>query len=255
MSDNHFIDARKFIFTPFPHPLHPDDYGDSGQLEIATSKADSNQRYIVKRGYPELACNEFMYHKIANAVGLYTQDVKLIQGNREYRRAAAIHYVPNASKYDLGKSTAENLAMYCGFEALFVILNEEDSHEYYLDEEDRLFKLDNAAAFTVTEATIRWFSGDPVGHFLIPDINAPLNAVDYYKYNDTLELLIQNFGESASDMYLEVIHRFAELDTVKLQDAYIALDKQYSHMLKNYYDRFIQIRRQACKKFLSEINK
>jgi len=96
MINSSFIDARKFIFKPFPHPLHPDDTGDSGAMEIATAKTDSNEQYVIKRGnnFPETACNEFIYHKVTTALGLYTQAVKLISGSREYRRSAAIRYVP-----------------------------------------------------------------------------------------------------------------------------------------------------------------
>jgi len=38
MPDSNFIDARGFIFQPFPHPLHPDEVGDSGAMERATSE-------------------------------------------------------------------------------------------------------------------------------------------------------------------------------------------------------------------------
>ena len=106
-SDN-FIDARKFTFSPFPHPHHPDEPGDSGTLELATSKIDPNEQYIVKSGYPELGCNELMYHKVAKALGLYTQEAKLVSGNKSYRRAAAIRYVPNAREFDLKTSSPEN---------------------------------------------------------------------------------------------------------------------------------------------------
>jgi hypothetical protein len=84
--NNNFIDARHFTFAPFPHPLHPDEPGDSGVLEIATSKKNPIEQYIVKTGYPELGCNEFMYHRVAKALGLYTQEAKLICGSKQYRR-------------------------------------------------------------------------------------------------------------------------------------------------------------------------
>jgi len=50
-----FIDARKLNFKPFQHPLRPpDETGDSGTLEFATSKSNPDEQYIVKRGdtYP-----------------------------------------------------------------------------------------------------------------------------------------------------------------------------------------------------------
>jgi hypothetical protein len=255
MSDNNFIDARKYTFAPFPHPLHPEEAGDSGALEIAASKNHPNERYIVKYGYPELGCNEFMYHKVAEAFGLYTQEVKLVVGDRKYHRAAAVTYVPNARLFHLKQSSTGNFNEYFKFEALYVILNESDSHEYYLDGQGRLFKLDNAASFTVEEATILWFEGNPLGHFFIHDIETPLNAVGYNWYGLKYKKFEQEYGQEAIEAYLSIIRNFAEFNETVLHRAYDALDKQYPQALKDYYDRFIQIRKQTCRKFLKEIGK
>jgi hypothetical protein len=42
----------------------------------------------------------------------------LISGNKDYRRSAAIRYVPNAQKFDLETSNEENFRTYFEFEAL-----------------------------------------------------------------------------------------------------------------------------------------
>ena len=250
-----FIDARRLSFEPFPHPLHPDDVGDSGELELATAKADPSERYIIKRGhtYPEVASNEFLYHKVAVALGLYTQDVKLIEGSKDYRRSAAIRYVPNARLFSLKESSPENFRAYFEFEALFVILNERDSHEYYLDESGRMFKLDNAASFTVEQITLLYFDGDPMGRFFLPDIRVPLNAVDYYMYGGMYERFMEAYGQVAADAYLSVMQRFSEFDESVLDDAYAALAKQYPKPLIDYYTEFIRIRKKACQTFIDEV--
>ena len=123
MPNSNYIDARNFIFKPFPHPLHPDEVGDSGAMEFAASKNDSREQYVIKRGnaYPEIASNEFMYHKIATALGLYTQDVKLINGNKDYRRSAAIRYVPNAREFSLKESDDKNYKAFFEFPSLLVL--------------------------------------------------------------------------------------------------------------------------------------
>lgn len=253
MPDHDFIDAQSFTFATFPHPLHPDEVGDSGILELAASKYDPSEQYIVKSGYPELGCNEFMYHKVAATLGLYTQNVSLVHGNKKYHRAAAIRYVPNAQEFNLKTSSVENFQAHFEFEALYVILNESDSHEYYLDDQGRLFKLDNAASFTVGETTIRWFDGDPIGRFFIPDINAPLNAVGYDMYGIALKTITKNYGKDAAATYLSIMKRFIQFDESVLAEAYTALDEQYPTMLKSYYQKCIQIRKQTCRRFLNEI--
>lgn len=255
MPESDFIDPHAFTFAPFPHPLHPDEEGDSGALEIATSKIDHTEQYIVKRGntYPELACNEFMYHKVATALGLYTQDVKLIKDSGKYHRSAAIRYVPNAQEFSLRTSSEENYRTFFAFEALYVIFNEEDSHEYYLDEQGRMFKLDNAAAFTVQQTTIMLFDGNPIGQFFIPDINAPLNAVGYDWYGIKYREFEEQRGQVAVNAYLGMIHRFAEFDEKVLCTAYTALERFYPKALSQYYDACIRIRKKACQRFMDEV--
>jgi len=255
MKSDNFIDARAFTFAAFPHPLKPEDSGDSGGLEIATSKTDPNEQYIVKHGheFPELACNEFMYHKVASALGLYTQDVKLIGGSRDYRRSAAIRYVPNARLFNLKEASAENSRSFFAFEALYVILNEDDSHEYYLDENGRMFKLDNASSFTVQQTTIMKFDGNPMGQYFIPDINVPLNAVGYEWYRLKHEGFTKEHGQDAVDAYVSTIRKFADLDITLFDEAYEALEKHYPKALSHYYGMCIQIRKEVCCEFLDEI--
>ena len=256
MPSSNFIDARNFSSQPFPHPLHSDEFGDSGAMELATSKTDPSEQYVIKRGntYPEIACNEFMYHKVATALGLYTQEVKLITGSKDYRRSAAIRYVPSAREFRLKESNGENYRAFFEFEALFIILNEDDSHEYYLDEQGRMFKLDNATAFTVQQTTVMYFDGNPLGRFFIPDINAPLNAVGYDWYHIKYEQFMREHGQTAVDAYLSMIRRFSAFDENVLYEAYDGLDKQYPKALSRYYDECIRIRKATCRKFLDEIN-
>jgi hypothetical protein len=249
-----FIDARNFTFKPFPHPLHPDETGDSGALEFAVSKNDPNEQYVVKRNeYPEAACNEFMYHKVAAALGLYTQDVKLINGNKHYHRSAAIRYAPDARKFSLKESSAENFCTFFEFEALYVILNESDSHEYYLDRDGRMFKLDNAASFTVQSVTVMLFDGNPIGRFFVPDINFPLNHIEYDWYGLKYKEFLQQRGRNAADAYLSMIRKFSQLGESVFQEAYDALLKRYPKDLTRYYEEFIRIREGACRKFLEEV--
>jgi len=256
MTNINFIDARKLIFKPFQHPLHPNETGDSGALEFAASKTDPSEQYIIKLGntYPEVACNEFLYHKVSDALGMYTQNVKLITGNKNYRRSAAIRYAPNIKLFSLKESTEENYRAFFEFEALYVILNESDSNEYYLDEQGRLFKLDNAASFTVEQTTIMLFDGNPIGRLFIPNIGAPLNAIDYDWYGLKYDVFSREHGEEAGKAYLSIMQRFSEFDETVLYEAYEDLEKQYPKALSYYYNDFIRIRKETCRRFLGEVD-
>jgi len=58
---------------------------------------------LLRRGvfdYVLLACNEFMYHKIAMAMDLNTLDVRLILGLPGRGQAPDIWYIPDAVRFE-----------------------------------------------------------------------------------------------------------------------------------------------------------
>jgi hypothetical protein len=255
MQSTNFIDARRFTFAPFPHPLHPDYVGDSGVMEFAVSKTDAHEQYVVKRGseYPDVAANEFMYHKVADALGLYTQDVFLINGRRDYHRSAAIRYVPNAIQFNLKTSSNENYIAFFEFEALYTILSESDSDEHYLDGHGKIFKLDNATSFLVDPFLVMQFDGDPRGNIFPRNFRSILTSTDYNEYSISYKTILSKHDCTAEKAYLSVFRRFCKFDETVLSEAYTALKKQYPTVLVHYYEYFIRNRKDRCRKFLAEI--
>ena len=248
MATDNFLDTRQFTFKLFPHPLHPDDIGDSGALQLATSKTDPLTQYIVKNGFPELGCNEFMYHKVASALGLYTQNAKRFK-NKQYKNAAAVRYVPNARLYRHSEASLENRKAFYSFEALFCILNETDSHEYYLDGDDRLFKLDNAASFKLdlspAAQALSMMSGGA-------DIFSGARETESEKYELTRICLIRECGQEADEPYTETFQRFAELDMEVFDEAADALEKNYPSYIVGYLYNFIKYRIKSCRQYIDE---
>ena len=60
-----------FILERFPNS------GDSGDLYLATSKHNPKEKYILKHEYYDCACNEYMYSKVGNKMGIKIVPVKL----------------------------------------------------------------------------------------------------------------------------------------------------------------------------------
>ena len=60
--------------------------GDSGDLYLATNKYDCNDKYIIKHEYYDCACNEFMYSKIGNKMGIKIALVKLFVVNDKEKK-------------------------------------------------------------------------------------------------------------------------------------------------------------------------
>lgn len=65
----------------------------------------------------------------------------------ESKNACAIRYCPDAKLITDFDAEDINRADFFRFKALYLILDEEDSEEFYADGGNRLFKLDNAEAF------------------------------------------------------------------------------------------------------------
>jgi hypothetical protein len=238
---NQLLEARRYTFKPFRHPYHPEGVGDSGRLQLATMKADPTVQYIVKNGFPELGCNEYMYHKIASALGMYTQEVRLFR-DEQYQHAAAICYVPNAREYHHYTSTnAEHRSAYYSFEALFLILNEDDSHEYFLDDNDRLFKLDNASSFKLNLSV--WLA--PGGVTL-----RGAYETEAEKYEPWLVGFVKDHGQEASEPFLETFRRFAALDLDDFLDDLDLIENNYSLDIAQYFYAFIEQRIKACAEFV-----
>ena len=66
------VQTADFVFSQIPHQE-----GDSGRLLLAKRKVDRNDRYLVKHAYTDCACNEFIYTKLAQAMGYCMPDAVL----------------------------------------------------------------------------------------------------------------------------------------------------------------------------------
>ena len=251
MINNNILTSNDFMFAPY----NPGIGIDSGALYLATSKTNPQIQYVIKSEYPELACNEFMYHKVAESVGLHMQAVKLFQGIKEKEYATGIRFSPNARKFDHKTATEENIRDFYAFHSLYVILNEEDSQEFYIDEQERVFKLDNAASFNMSSTIAISLAADKkkINSNVKALIQSSLNYIEYNKYRLMMELLIKNYGQESRSAYLEMFERFVEFDESVLDEAYGSLDIIYPNWLSDYYCEFIYIRKAECRRFLREV--
>lgn len=251
MSKDNIIDAKDYIFTSFT----PEVGGDSGTLSLATHKSDSGVQYVIKSGYPEIACNEFMYHRVAAALGLYTQEVKLLTGVPDSKYAVGIRYVPNIRQFALEEADEEKKNIFYGFRMLYVIINEEDAEELFYDEQNRVFKLDNAASFNLNtimvEQAVKYGKKEPPNRVIQTLING-LNFLEYEKYSISLSVMNKYYGKTAAETGFDFIKRFSEFDISLIEPACETLGKIYPLTITEYYPAFIERRINACKRFISE---
>jgi len=250
LQDMSILDAGDFIFTPFVSDVG----GDSGDLFLAASKSDPQLRYVIKSGYAEIACNEFMYHHVATALGLYTQEARLFKGASN-KYTVGIRYVPNAKKFIYGDATEEDKRISFKFKALYIILNEDDSEELHYDKQGRLFKLDNASSFNLSTAAVDGaigFEGKPMPDYIARLFTNGANYLEYEKYGIALGVMYEHFGRVAMVTMYRFIQQFSNFDLAWIKPATETLGKVYPVAVAKYYPVFIEKRIEACKRFISE---
>ncbi|MDO4314904.1 MAG: hypothetical protein Q4C45_03940, partial [Oscillospiraceae bacterium] len=68
------VQTADFVFSPLPYCGN-----DSGQLLLAKRKTNRREQYLVKHAYSDCAANEFVYTKLAQAMGYRMPDAVLFQ--------------------------------------------------------------------------------------------------------------------------------------------------------------------------------
>jgi len=248
--DPNIIQEKDFRYEVFK----PSVGSDSGVLMLATELTDNSVQYVVKCQVDWNPVSEFIYHKVASALEIYTQDVKLFKKLLEAKYACGIRYCANARKADGYEANDPNRADFFRFNALFQILSEEDSEEFYVDEQNRLFKVDNAEAFMLSSTCgLLIKKAKTKSQWIKMAIDEDLEKY-YENLNKQICMMLADkisevFGKEALRIYLDTFIKFAELDLALLEEAFASLDKIYPKTFSEYLRRFLEARQPLCRTF------
>ncbi len=149
------VQTADFVFSQIPHQE-----GDSGRLLLAKRKVDRNDRYLVKHAYTDCACNEFIYTKLAQAMGYCMPDAVLFQlspgEKRPYFKTEYIigerylNVTDSMPAYEKVREQAKNWEHYFSFYGLYSLTGEGDGVEILLADDDRIYRVDTADAFPIS---------------------------------------------------------------------------------------------------------
>ena len=251
MKDQNIIQEKDYRFEVFK----PSVGSDSGVLMLATKLADESVQYVVKCQVEWNPASEFFYHKIATALGIHTQEVKLFKSLLEAKYACGIQYCANARKVHDFNTDNPNRSDFFRFMALYQILNEEDSEEFYADDQDRLFKLDNAEAFMLSSVFGLLFKkaktkSQWIKMAIDEELERYLNKINEQFYSLMADDISEKFGKEAFMVYLDTYNSFADLDLSELDEAFTSLGRVYPKTLNEYLRMFLEIRQLACREFV-----
>ena len=257
--------ASDFIFEPYANK------GDSGLLYLATSKKDKNEKYIIKHEYLDCACNEYMYSKVSNKMGIKTVPVKLfiIDDKQELFKSpfvCGIKYLENCERIG-GKnilSNKENIKNWQDFFkmcALEVIFDEDDGIEV-VKYNNKIYRIDATGSFILSHFIIDYLAydfakyninirDDITNHILKianVDINNRRNMWKIY-----LNSFIKKYGRTYLPEYLETFNLLDNITDSDIEMWTNILTWFYPNIIGKYYKEYFKKLKSDAKIILKEI--
>lgn len=251
-------------FTPF------EQIGDSGHLLLAKCKSDRSQRYIIKHEYTDCAANEFVYTKLAQAMGFKMPNAVLFQiSENEKRKHFKSEYILGTSfldvvlkdpSYEQIRENALNWEDFFHFKAMFDMFLESDGFETPIAKDGYLYRIDTSASFNL-----------PIYVFDFGGINQEfrcMNPKEYFvkyinqisyddlwqciDFNSSLERLIQTYDADGKRPYMETFSLIQDIHSDYIDDFLNTLCYFYPDFIGDYYKQFILALQKRSEIFLKE---
>ena len=243
--------------------------GDSGKLLLAKKKNSRAERYLVKHAYTDSACNEYVYTKLAQAMGYCMPEAVLFQlSNDEKRHYFKTEYIIglrylNVVKafpsYDEIRVQAINWSHYFSFYGLYGMTNEDDGVELLLADDRKIYRVDTTDAFPISNYQL-----DMAG------INQEISGIN--PYIETRKQLLNNSFENVLSRsncdywlekcleinqdslcyFLEPFSRIQEIPTEYIDDFLNTLCYFYPDYIGDYFKRYISALQKQCAVYLKE---
>lgn len=258
------VETSDFVFTPFC-PLGHD--GDSGPLLLAKQKMNRNVRYVIKHACTDCACNEYIYTKLAQAMGYTMPSAVLLQlSSTEKRKYFKTEYLIGIQYLDLEieapsyteiREKATNWVEYFSFLGMYAMFGESDSFETPLAKDDKIYRIDTTDAFPISTWQL-----DDAG------INTDIHGVNPYAVrkkqllsSDFSHILLQSWcdsyykscwkiDQSGIPHFLEPFARIQEIRQDYIDDFLNTLCYFYPDFIGEYFKRYISALQKQCADYL-----
>lgn len=250
-----------FTFKKYPHD------GDSGELLLATSKYDKDEKYIVKHEYYDSACNEYMYSKISEAMKISVALVKLFIVNDKEKTfksdfVCGIKYYEGSKKFkyeDINPDVGhiENSCDYYKMRGLEALLFEGDDIEV-IEYKNKLYRIDTTDSFTIEDMDIYILAYNFIkGKVNIREYfqNRLIEKSDYvkeiaYQWEIYKGIFLRNYGEEYLKYFLEPFSLISKISDKKIKEWCDVLTWIYPNIVGKYYLNFLKSIKLIAKKFI-----
>lgn len=246
--------------------------GDSGNLFLATNKYNSNEKYILKHEYYDCACNEYMYSKIGNKMGIKIAPVKLfILDDKEEKFKSdfvcGIKFFENCKHVnfdyiDKNKNNINNWEDYFRIICLESLFEEGDGIEI-IEYNNNIFRLDMTDAFTISDyyiyplayeynnngINIRKFANKSILKMSERNTDSRI-----YKWKSNINYYKEKFGYKYFEYFLETLKRFEQIAEKDVEIWATTLTFLYPDIIGEYFKNYFYNLKLDVKQFLIEIN-
>lgn len=254
-----------FILEPFLNN------GDSGQLFLATHKRNPEEKYIIKHAYYDCACNEYMYSKMGNQMGIQIIPVKLFIIDEQSEKfkcdfVCGIKYLEGCkpihfAEIEMQKEYLQNWKDYFKMLCLEALFEESDGIEI-VTYNNKLYRLDTTASFTISDFDIH-----PLAYpYHLQDIDisqfAHMNILQKAERNTKYRLaswkqgvdsFIKKYGEQYLEYYLEPFHLFTHITKKQIEEWIQILTFIYPNVIGEYFKNYFHNLKLDVEEFLIQI--
>lgn len=243
--------------------------GDSGQLLLAKRKTDRKDKYLVKHAYTDCACNEFVYTKLAQAMGYCMPDAVLFQISSDEKRSyfkteyiigeRYLNVINPTPTYETIREQAKNWEHYFAFHGLYSLTGEGDGVEILLADDNQIYRVDTTDAFPISnwQLDIAGINQEIGGYNPYLETKKQLLSTDF---SDSLNIswcnrCLEKCSEIDSAGRAHFLEPFARLQDIRgdyIDDFLNTLCYFYPDFIGDYFKLYIASLQKQCAKYYEE---
>lgn len=247
--------------------------GDSGPLLLAKCKSDRNLRYLVKHTYTHCAANEFVYTKLAQAMGVKMPNAVLFQlSENEKRVYFKTEYIIGLKYFDIKEASptfeqmreqAQNWRDYFRFCAMYDMFLESDSFETPLASDGFIYRVDTSEAFLLRNlhfdmAGVNIILGSGNAKEIIQQYTEEIDYCrlwNFQNFDYRLQQLRDKYGPEAETSFLEPFSLIQAVSVDYIDNFLNTLCYFYPDFISDYFKFFIVAVQEQSRTYLKTKSK
>ena len=251
---NDVRETRDFVFSPI---MPNNRIGDSGSLLLAKKKNNRMNQYLIKHAFCDCAVNEFVYTKLALAMGLKMPEAVLFRiSDGEKRKYFGTEYILGTQylnlaienpTYDEIREQAINWQDWFRFLALYEMFTECDSFETPLASDGHIYRVDTSAAFPTSELflSLAGLNVEREGQNVKESMKQRMlshpfeKCWDYFNLDEAVEKYTIRYGIECAELYLEPFSLIQGISDDYIDEFLNTLCYFYPDFIGDYFKQFI----------------